>query len=107
MDVRVERWDEERDGPPTERALRERLEGRGYRVSRHVYPPGTRFDEHTHAVAKIDAVLSGRFRMTVEGEEVVLGPGDAVQVPEGARHTAEVVGEEPVLSLDATREARG
>lgn len=103
MKVEIERWDRERDGPPSERTLRERLEGRGYRVSRYVYPPGTRFDEHTHAVDKIDAVVSGRFRMRVADREVLLGPGDAVAVPAGTPHTAEVVGEEPVVSLDATR----
>lgn len=101
--MEVERWDEGRDGPPRAETLRERLEARGYRVSRHTYAPGTRFPEHTHEVDKMDAVVSGTFRMTVEGEEVVLGPGDAVAVPAGTAHTAEVVGDEPVVSLDATR----
>lgn len=101
--VHVERWDEEEDGPVRERALRERLEERGYRVSRHVYPPGTEFPPHTHDVDKIDAVVSGRFRVTVQGEAVVLGPGDRVEVPSGTEHTAEVVGDEPVVSLDGAR----
>lgn len=101
--ARVERWDEEEDGPVEERALRELLEDRGYRVSRYVYPPGTEFPEHTHDVDKIDAVVSGRFRVTLEGEEVVLGPGDRVVVPSGTEHTAAVVGDEPVVSLDAAR----
>lgn len=101
--VDVQRWDEDEDGAVDERALREALEARGYRVSRHVYPPGTEFPEHTHDVDKIDAVVSGRFRVTLEGEEVVLGPGDRVEVPAGTEHTAEVVGEEPVVSLDAAR----
>lgn len=99
----VARWDEEEDGPVEERALREKLEERGYTVSRYVYPPGTEFPEHTHEVDKIDAVVSGRFRVTLEGEEVVLGPGDRVAVPAGTKHTAAVVGDEPVVSLDAAR----
>jgi quercetin dioxygenase-like cupin family protein len=100
----IERWDAGRDGPLSEAALRRRLEARGYRVTRYVYPPGTRFEEHTHAVDKIDAVLVGRFHLVLEGHEVVLGPGDAIAVPRGALHSAEVVGNEPVVSLDATRE---
>lgn len=99
----VRRWDPERDGEPTEAAIRERLEARGYRVSRHVYPPGTRFPEHTHDADKIDAVVAGRFRMGAEGEEAVLGPGDWMEVPAGTPHAAEVVGAEPVVSLDAVR----
>lgn len=89
--------------PPTEAALRRELEERGYRVSRYVYPPGTRFPDHTHDRNKIDAVVSGRFRIVLEGEEIVLGPGDCVEVPRGAVHSAEVLGEEPVVSLDAVR----
>lgn len=99
----IERWDRDNDGPLTEQALRQKLEVRGYRVARYVYPPGTMFPEHTHAVDKIDAVVSGRFRMTVEGEEAVLTAGDCIVVPRNVPHSAGVVGDEPVVSLDATR----
>ncbi|NIL99893.1 MAG: hypothetical protein GTN89_14605, partial [Acidobacteria bacterium] len=49
----VESWDSERDGALTERALREKLERKGYSVSRYTYPPGTYFPDHTHGVDKI------------------------------------------------------
>jgi quercetin dioxygenase-like cupin family protein len=55
-------------------------------------------------VDKIDAVVSGRFRLTLEGESVVLEAGDSIEVPRGAVHSAEVVGDEPVVSLDAVRD---
>jgi len=99
-----ESWDAERDGELTERALREKLERKGYSVSRYTYPPGTFFPDHTHGVDKIDAVLSGRFRLTLEGEAVLLEAGDSIEVPRGAVHSAEVVGDEPVVSLDAIRD---
>jgi quercetin dioxygenase-like cupin family protein len=99
----IERWDDARDGPFSEAALAAKLESRGYRVSRYVYPPGTYFPDHTHGIDKIDAVVSGRFRMTLEGRAVVLERGDCLAVPRGAVHSAEVVGSEPVVSLDATR----
>lgn len=101
--IDVEHWDETRDGPLSERSLTARLEERGYRVSRYVYPPGTIFPEHTHGVEKIDAVLSGRFRITMGGAAAVLEAGDSILVPRGAIHAAEVVGDEPVVSLDAVR----
>ena len=100
----VESWDAVKDGALTERALREKLESKGYTVSSYSYPPGTFFPDHTHGVDKIDAVLSGRFRLTLEGEEVVLEAGDSIEVPRGAVHSAEVVGDEPVVSLDAVRD---
>ena len=101
--MEVEHWDEARDGPLTEAAMRQKLEDRGYQVSRYVYSPGTVFPDHTHEIDKIDGVLSGRFRMTTRDGSVVLEAGDCLAVPRGTVHRAEVVGDEPVVSLDATR----
>jgi quercetin dioxygenase-like cupin family protein len=101
--ARVDRWDLQRDGTLTEQALRRKLEARGYHVSRYVYPPGTVFVTHTHEVDKIDAVVSGEFLLSIHGEDIVLGAGDSLDVPRGTPHRAEVVGEEPVVSLDAVR----
>ena len=99
----IRHWDPQRDGELTEHALRRKLEAEGYSVSRYVYSPGTHFSEHTHGVDKIDAVLSGRFGLVVSGERAVLGPGDWIAVPRGVRHTATVLGDEPVVSLDAVK----
>lgn len=103
MTIDIEKWNETRDGPLTEKTFTNKLEERGYRVSRYTYPPGTTFPDHAHGVEKIDAVLSGQFRITMGGEEVVLEAGDAIRVPQGSVHSAEVVGDEPVVSLDAVR----
>ncbi len=42
--------------------------------------------------------------MTSEGQEVVLEAGDCLAVPRGTRHSAEVLGDEPVISLDAVKD---
>ena len=99
----VEHWNSKQDGPLTEQALRGKLEGRGYQVTRYVYPPGTVFPPHSHGLDKIDAVLSGRFQMRMQGKAVVLKAGDCLAVPRGEIHSAEVVGDQPVISLDAVR----
>lgn len=97
--VRVERWDPA-FGAPDEAALRARLAAWGYRASRYGYPPGTYFPPHAHAVDKCDAVVSGRFKLVMEGAEVVLEAGDSLFIPRGAEHSAEVLGTAPVVSLD-------
>ncbi len=102
--MKVESWDVERDGPLSETALRQKLERRGFRVSRYVYPPGTYFPDHSHDVDKIDAVVSGSFRMRMGNGEAILEAGDCLTVPRGVVHSAEVVGNEPVISLDAVKE---
>jgi quercetin dioxygenase-like cupin family protein len=101
--VKVEHWNAEIEGALTEEQLRRKLEGRGYQVTRYSYSAGTVFPEHVHAVDKVDAVVAGRFRMTMRGKVVVLEPGDCMVVPAGTVHSAEVVGDQPVVSLDAVK----
>jgi len=96
-------WNSKADGELTEGRMRARLEAMGYAVTRYTYPPGTYFAPHMHAADKIDGVLSGRFRMCMGGRSIVLEAGDMLAVPGGALHSAGVVGNAPVISLDAVR----
>ena len=100
--MEIERWDRSW-GELTERNLRRRLESEGYNVSRYDYPPGTRFPDHTHGFDKKDAVLRGRFLIRAVGREFLLGPGDQIAVPADTVHSAEVIGDETVVSLDASK----
>lgn len=99
----LRRWNSTVDGAVSEAALRGKLESLGYRVARYVYEPGTVFPDHTHGVDKIDAVISGRFRLVLSGHLALLGPGDWIEIPRGAVHNATVVGDESVVALDAIR----
>lgn len=99
----IHRWNRALDGAFSEAALRAKLESQGYRVARYVYPPGTVFPDHTHGVDKIDAVISGRFRLVIGGHVAILTPGEWVDVPRGIVHNAAVHGDEPVVSLDAVK----
>jgi quercetin dioxygenase-like cupin family protein len=79
------------------------LRAEGYAVSEYHYPPGTIFPLHHHAVDKKDTVLRGRLRIAWEGGAALLAPGDMIEIPAGVRHSAEVIGMETVVSLDATK----
>ena len=103
MAIELMHWDIEQDGEVSETAMRKKLEDMGYSVNCYVYPPGTVFPAHTHGVHKIDGVLSGRFLMRMEGESIVLQEGDMLVVPRGVVHSAEVVGDQSVVSLDAIK----
>jgi quercetin dioxygenase-like cupin family protein len=97
------RWNEVADGALSIDAMHDKLAKLGCTVSLYTYPPGTYFPPHTHHADKIDGVLSGRFKMTMHGETVILEAGDMLTVPNGVPHSAEVIGDEPVASLDGVK----
>ena len=103
--ARLVKWDESR-GAVSEAAMRERLEAEGFSVpaaAGYTYPPGTYFPDHTHGIDKKDGVLIGRLRIKAAGKEYFLEPGDVLEIPAGTVHDAEVLGDEAVISLGATR----
>ncbi len=104
MNPKMTHWDSAW-GPLREETMRQRLTGEGYAVAKYHYPPGTYFPSHTHTVNKKDTVLQGHLRISWEGGETVLDPGDMIEIPAGLPHSAEVVGSETVVSLDATKPA--
>jgi quercetin dioxygenase-like cupin family protein len=101
--MQIEHWHPSDDGPLDESALKRKIERRGYRVRRYVYSPGAFFPEHDHAEDKIDAVVSGCLRITMQRQECLLEAGDLLVIPKHVEHTAEVVGDEPVVCLDGVR----
>ena len=102
MIPKVIHWDPQW-GPISEEAMSRILRAEGFSVSKYHYPSGTYFPMHTHAEDKKDTVLRGRLRIAWESGAAVLEAGDMIEIPAGARHSAEVVGPETVVSLDATR----
>lgn len=100
--VRLERWDPA-DGPVSEKRMMGVLHAEGFEVAVYAYREGTSFREHQHSQEKCDGVLEGVLRVTVGDEVYDLGAGDRLYLPAGTRHSAEVVGRQTVVSLDATR----
>ena len=99
--TRVERWDWRKDGALTEPALRQKLEARGYTVSRCEWPAGTVTGGEAQPSERIDAIVSGLLKITIDGESAILAAGDMVFVPRGAIRRVQVVGSSPAQSLSA------
>ena len=100
----IEPWDQSKWGPLNEENMRRKLMAEGYStVACYSYSMGTVFPDHTHSMDKKDSVLEGEFLITLEGEEFLLRAGDSIEVPANAVHSAQVVGEKAVVSLDAVK----
>jgi quercetin dioxygenase-like cupin family protein len=100
----IEYWYPEPGTELDEQKLREQLTTIGYHVTRYTYPPGSYFPDHTHSYAKIEVVLSGCFRMGMTDTFVDLKPGQAINIPEGSVHNAQVMGDSAVVCLDAVKQ---
>ena len=100
--INVEKWDLNTDGELNEANMRKKLKRKGYNCIMYEFQPGQVFPDHTHGHAKRDAILSGQFEMFMYGQKVILQPGDMIDVPANTIHSAGVVGNKPVIFLDAS-----
>lgn len=99
--MRIDRWDSRRDGPVTESALRLKVETIGYQVSTYAWPAGTIVPPQAQDRERVDAIVTGIVKITLDGESAILTAGDIVYVPRGAVRRVEVVGAATAHCLDA------
>lgn len=99
--MRIDRWDPRRDGPVSEAALRQKVEACGYEVSTFAWPAGTVVAAQPQDRERVDAVVAGILKITLDGESAILTAGDMVYVPRGAVRRVEVVGAFTAHCLDA------
>src|SRR4051795_5784369 len=99
--MHIERWDPRRDGPITEAALRKKIESYGYQVSMLAWPEGTIVPAQAQSLERVDAVITGFIRITLDGESALLTAGDLVYVPRGAVRRVEVVGSTAAHCIEA------
>jgi mannose-6-phosphate isomerase-like protein (cupin superfamily) len=101
--LRIDRWDPRREGPFTDAALRRKVQSCGYEVCTKAWPAGTIVPAQTQECERVEAVLAGMVRYTVDDEPAILTAGDIVYVPRGAVRRVEVVGSQTAHCLDAVQ----
>src|SRR5262247_2400142 len=79
-------------------------EGEGYKVKRIEVLPGKRLSYQKHARrAEHWFVVQGEARVTLDGKEVMLYPGEYIDIPVGAAHRIENPGEVKLIFIEAQR----
>src|SRR6266545_4568202 len=99
--MRIERWDVRRDGPFSQAALEQKLRALGYEPRSRTYPAGSIAAAQTDTRERIEGVVSGLIKVTIDGESAILTAGDIVFVPRGAARRLEVVGTSSAYCLEA------
>jgi quercetin dioxygenase-like cupin family protein len=100
--ITLTRW-QESAGQITINKIRARLEQEGLSPTRFEMVPGDVYGNHAHPEAEIRWVVSGRMRIVVGYDEIILEPGDRLDLAANVVHSADVVGEEVVVTLCASR----
>lgn len=100
--ITLTRWPESA-GQITINKVRARLEQEGLSPYRFEMVPGDQYGDHSHHEAEIRWVVSGRMRIVVGCDEIVLEPGDRLDLAANVVHSADVFGEEVVVTLCASR----
>jgi quercetin dioxygenase-like cupin family protein len=100
--ITLTRWPESA-GQITINKIRARLEQEGLCPYRFEMVPGDAYGDHSHPEAEIRWVVSGRMRVLIEHEELILEPGDRLDLAANVVHSADVLGEEVVVTLCASR----
>ena len=83
--------------------LKKQLKQEGYNIYVYSYPGGMCFPVHSHNHDTIHVVLSGTLRVHMDDTDHYLKPGERFVIPANVPHSAEVIGESPVVCIDATK----
>lgn len=102
--VRIVRWQGE--DAPTRAELEDQLEEEGLVPWITRDDAGTKYDEHTHPDHEVRVVVTGAMRFNIGKREVLLEPGDRLDLAAGVPHAAEVLGEAGAEYLCASRAER-
>ncbi|WIV66311.1 cupin domain-containing protein [Natrialbaceae archaeon AArc-T1-2] len=74
--------------------------GESMNIQHVAVEPGAVIDEHSHPHEQTGFLYEGELTFLVDGEEIVVGPGDSYAIPGDCPHAAENRGEETVRGID-------
>jgi mannose-6-phosphate isomerase len=79
-------------------------EGSAYKVKRIEVLPGKRLSYQRHSRrAEHWLTVAGRAKVTLDGAEILLSAGDAIDIPVGAAHRIENIGDVRLVFIEVQR----
>jgi quercetin dioxygenase-like cupin family protein len=101
--MKVEAWNEKRNGKFTEHSLKRTIEKLGLTVQTVTYNKEVKLTKHKFAKETIVGVAVGKYEITSGGETFVLKPSDYLKVPANTEFDAAVTGKEDVIAYEGTK----
>jgi mannose-6-phosphate isomerase len=79
-------------------------EGRNFKVKRIKVLPGKRLSYQTHAQrAEHWFVVDGTAKVTLDGRDITVNAGEAIDIPVGTAHRAENPGDADLIFIEVSR----
>lgn len=88
---------------PTPEQMRLLLAMEGLDAIEEVFQAGQKIADHRHPHSEVRVVLSGELLTNVAGNQVLLRPGDRIEIPSNTKHSYTVMGQGPCVCLYAQR----
>ncbi|HEX2200547.1 MAG TPA: diguanylate cyclase [Gammaproteobacteria bacterium] len=101
--IQIESWNEEIEGLLTGEKLLQKLTALGFDATLKIHAPKTKIPDHSPESETVHAVLSGKLRLTIDGQPLSLKPGDCLFLPHGTTCSTELIGDEPVYMFEAVK----
>jgi unsaturated pyranuronate lyase len=90
-------WSKVESEQTAEGIKRQMVIGERLMMCRFTFDPFIVTAEHTHPHEQMTMVIKGKVKFTIEGEVVIVAPGNVLHFPSNNRHGATMLDEEVVL----------
>jgi diguanylate cyclase (GGDEF)-like protein len=101
--LKLEHWDPKKDDLLTKHTLLQKIMVRGFRSRPVQYPPSSVLPDKSSEKETVCALLQGELRLIIEGESMLLKPGDCIYIPPHTTYGAEVVSAKDVVGYEGSR----
>lgn len=88
---------------PTLEQVKMIFEAEGLQPSEEVFTAPSVLPDHRHPFDEVRMVISGALFLNVAGNQLLLRPGDRIEIPANTRHSKSVEGSEPCVCVVANR----
>jgi len=93
------RWSEIPNEPITPFVNRRYISGDRMTLARFELKSGGIIARHAHEQEQVTNVLSGRLKFLVDGQEIIVGPGEVAQIPSWIAHEVHVLEDATVIDV--------
>jgi quercetin dioxygenase-like cupin family protein len=99
--MRLHNWDQIEEEKVTDLFYRRYINSDHLTLARIFLKKGCVVQAHSHENDQMSTVITGSMKFVVDGEEIMVGPGETLHIPPGAVHSAEALEDTDALDVFA------